>query len=74
MAGSSHGCDDSSAADSSAEPLRRSADGSRRSHRLAVVPLIGRHIIDAAMPVLTVVPVDKAIHPGVYRVQFPEAP
>ncbi|WP_221630184.1 hypothetical protein, partial [Synechococcus sp. BSA11S] len=27
---------------------------------LAVVPLIGRHILDAAMPVLSVVPADKA--------------
>jgi len=31
---------------------------------LAVVPLIGNHILDAAVTVLSVVPVDKAIHPG----------
>ena len=41
---------------------------------LAVVPLIGRHILDAAVPVFSVVPVDKAIHPGFYREQIPEAP
>jgi len=42
--------------------------------RLTVVPLIRRHILDAAMPVLTVVPVDKTIHPGFYREQITEAP
>ena len=41
---------------------------------LAVVALIGRHILDAAMPVLSVVPVDKAFHPGFHREQIPESP
>jgi hypothetical protein len=49
------------------------ADGADRVS-LTVVPLIGRHVLDAAMPVFSVVPVDKAIYPGFYREQFPEAP
>ena len=33
---------------------------------LTVVALIGRHVLDAAMAVLTVVPVNKAIDPDFY--------
>ena len=31
---------------------------------LAIVALIGRHIFDATVAVLAVVPINKAIHPG----------
>jgi hypothetical protein len=41
---------------------------------LAVVTLIGRHILDAAVAMLAVVPLHKAINPGSYRNQIPEAP
>jgi len=32
--------------------------------RLAIVPLIGRHILDATVSVIVVVPVDKPVNPG----------
>ena len=41
---------------------------------MAAVALVGRHELDAAVAVLSVVPVDKAIHPGFYREQIPEPP
>jgi len=41
---------------------------------LAEVALIGRHVLDAAVPVLRVVPVDKTIHPGFCREQISEPP
>ena len=49
------------------------ADGADRIS-LAVVTLIGRHVLDAAVPVFTVVPDNKAIHPGFHREQIPKPP
>ncbi len=49
------------------------ADGADRVS-LAVVALIGRHVLDTAVPVLRVGPLDKAIHPGLHRKQIPESP
>lgn len=39
---------------------------------LDVVALIGLQILDTALPVLSVIPVDKAIHSGFHRRQIPE--
>ena len=41
---------------------------------LPVVTLIGRHIQDAAVAMLAVVPLHKTFNPGSYRNQIPEAP
>ena len=39
-----------------------------------VVALIGRHVLDAAVAMLSVVPLHKAIHPASYCEKIPEAP
>ena len=41
---------------------------------LIVVTLVRRHVLDAAVAVLSVVPVNKAIDPGPHREKIPEAP
>ena len=38
----------------------------------SVVSLVWRDVLDAAVAVLSVVPLDKAIDPGLYREQIPE--
>ena len=41
---------------------------------LTVVTLIRRHVLDAAVAVLRVVPLHKAIHPGSHCEKIPKAP
>jgi hypothetical protein len=41
---------------------------------LTVVTLVWRHILDAAVTVLSVIPLYKAIDPGPHREKIPEAP
>jgi hypothetical protein len=38
------------------------------------VTLIRRHVLDAAVAVLSVVPLHKAIHPGSHCEKIPKAP
>jgi|LakMenE01Jun11ns_1017448.scaffolds.fasta_scaffold9911441_2 hypothetical protein len=53
--------------------IRLLSDGADRVS-FTVMPLVGGHVLDAAVPTLSVTPVDKAIHPGFYREQSPEPP
>ena len=41
---------------------------------LTVVTLIGCHVLDAAMLMIRIVPVNKTIDPGFYRVQVSKSP
>jgi len=53
--------------------IRLLSDGADRVS-FTVMQLVGGHLLDAAVPTLSVTPVDKAIHPGFYREQSPEPP
>ena len=44
------------------------------AYGLGLVPLIGHRIFDAAVPVLSVVPADKATYPGFHKAQISESP